>query len=612
MGAQQYLFLVDGQYVGGVDSLLYPTDLQPGTYAWAVNVANRGGVVQTRPGKRRLISFCGRKGQGVYWARTMDDRNYLLVAIDGQIYWSVFPFKTWDQLPNVTFRPDVDWIWFCNTIQATYYDASNNLVILPDPRNVVIMQDGFSKPCYWQLDDFSSGIIDQAYVGDHGVPMPIGTAMIWQDNRVWLVLTAPHSDLVVASDLLFGASFQENTYLAEQSGFRFPRAVENLIPAPVQGVLVATNSSLHTLQSFIQDRPQWQQTPNFQADVSLEVGIIGPWGWTYLHGMLWLFTARGVISYDRALTQNLSTLILTADGEMQRSKFLMNANVSRLCIGKWENILMVSVPASSIDNRHTWIMDGGVAEKLNNQAGICWVGIWTGTYPIQYSSPIIGGTQHNYELSYSSGFLAMNAGESPSPQIETDLPLQANIHLWENYIPNQLDDVETEVNCSFETRAFLLQTDDYYRFVFAEIMVVCLKGTVPVQVYITGLAGNYQLLFSTTLRADIGPFGHPVNGKLYYVSKNGTTQLENFRRQCRHMRTQEWVVNENATDGAACTEIQRMDGVDKAFQLMIQWQGRMGIRMIKFFYDRQLQAGQGSCAVDESDTQKICLEAPNQ
>ena len=608
MGAQQYQFVIDTGYVGGVDSLLYPTDLQQGTYAWGVNISNRGGVVQTRPGKRRMVSFCGRKPQGQFWARTMDDRNYLLVAIDGLIYWSVFPFKAWQQLPNVVFRPDVDWIWFCNTIQAIQYDASNNIVVLPNPRNVVIMQDGYSKPCYWQLDDLSSGVIDTSYVtGTPLSPIPIGTAMIWQDNRLWLAV----GDLVFASDLLYGASFTENTYLAEQTGFRFPRRVENLIPAPVQGILVATNSSLHTLQSFIQDRTQWQTTPNFQADVSLEVGIIAPWGWTYLHGMLWLFTARGVISYDRALTQNLSTLILTADGEMQRSKFLMNANVSRLCMGKWENILMVSVPASCVDNRHTWIMDGGVAEKLNNQAGICWVGIWTGTYPVQFTSPIVDGTQHNYELAYSSGFLALNAGESPSPQIETDLPLQANIHLWENYIPNQLDDVETEVNCSFETRAFLLQTDDYYRFVFAEIMVVCLKGIVPVQVYITGLAGNYQLLFSTILRADIGPFGNPVNGKLYYVSKDGTTQLENFRRQARHLRTQEWVVNEKETDGAACTEIGRMDGIDKAFQMMIRWQGRMGIRMIKFFYDRQLQAGQGSCATDESDLQKICLEAPN-
>jgi hypothetical protein len=256
-------------------------------------------------------------------------------------------------------------------------------------------------------------------------------------------------------------------------------------------------------------------------------------------------------------------------------------------------------------------MDGGVAEKLNNQAGVCWVGIWTGTYPVQYTSPIVNGTEHNYELSYSAGFLALNPGESPSPQPEADLPLQSNIHLWENYIPNQLDDVETEVHCSFETRAFLLQTDDYYRFIFAEIMIVGLKGVVPIQVYVTGLAGNYQPLFSTTLRADVGPFGNPVNGKLYYVTKNGTTKLENFRRQARHLRTQEWVVNEKPTDGAACAEIGRLDGIDKAFQLMIQWQGRLGVRMIKFFYDRQLQAAQGTCPVDESTTQHVALEAPN-
>jgi len=282
-----------------------------------------------------------------------------------------------------------------------------------------------------------------------------------------------------------------------------------MVPSPVQGILVGTQSSLHSLQSFIQDRTQWGTTPNFQSDVNLEIGFIAPWAIQYLHGMLWFLTARGVLSYDRALTQNLTTVILTTDGEMQRSKHLFAPDVSRACMGVWENILMVSVPASCVDNRHTWIMDGGIAEKLNNQLGICWVGIWTGTYPVQYTSPIINGTQHCYELSYSSGFLAINEGESPSPQPEKDMALQAYIHLWENYMPNQVTDVESAIHCSFETRAFLLQTDDYYRFVFAEFMIVNLKGAVPIQVYVTGLAGNYQPLFSTTLRADVGPWGNP-------------------------------------------------------------------------------------------------------
>ena len=32
-------------------------------------------------------------------------------------------------------------------------------------------------------------------------------------------------------------------------------------------------------------------------------------------------------------------------------------------------------------------------------------------------------------------------------------------------IPNQIDDVESDIHCSLETKAFVLQTDDYYRFV---------------------------------------------------------------------------------------------------------------------------------------------------
>lgn len=606
MSAQQYQFVLDTGYVGGVDSLLYPTDLTQGCYAWGVNIVNRGGVVQTRPAKRRLVSFCGHTAQGMFWVRTMDDRNFKLVAVDGKVYWAPYPFRKYTLMDGVVFNPDAPRLWFCNAEQAIEFNPDNSIRLLDKPKNIVFMQDGTSTPCYWDTDDFSSGKADLSYVtGNPAKPLPIGTAMLWQDNRLWVAV----NNLIYASDLLYPQSFTEDTYLAEASGFRFPRPVVNMVASPVQGILVATQSSLHSLQSFIQDRTQWGTTPNFQADVNLEIGFIAPWAYAYLHGMLWFLTARGIISYDRALTQNLTTVILTADGEMMRSKHLMAPDVTRACMGVWENVLMTSIPASCIENRHTWIMDGGVAEKLNNQAGMCWTGIWVGTYPVQYTSPIINGTQHNYELSYSSGFLAINEGDSPSPQPETNLPLQAYIHVWENYIPNQIQEAEADIHCSFESKAFLLQTDDYYRFVFAEFMLVNLKGTVPVQVYVTGLAGNYQPLFSTTLRADIGSWGNPSKeAKLYYVAKGQTTQFTTYRRQVRHMRTQEFIVHESE-DESACTEIQRLDGVDKAFQLMIQWQGRLGLRQIKFFYDRQLQSPQGVCPVDESNTPHIVLEA---
>jgi hypothetical protein len=605
MGANAWQFVLDGQWVGGVDSLLYPTDLAQGGYAWGVNVINRGGVIQTRPGKRLVQSFCGRLAQGHHWCRTIDDRNFELVAIDGLVYVSAFPFNNWTQLSGVAFSSTAPRIYFETALQAYTYDISNNIVLLPNPVNIVLMQDGVSTPCFWNAMDQSSGTVDDTSVPGFGVPMMKGTVMLWQDNRLWLA----KDNLVFASDLLYPQSFSDETALATKSGFRFPRAVVDLKGSPVQGVLVKTDSSLHSLQSFIQDRTQWQTTQGFQNDVNLEVGQIAPLGSVLLHGMPWLFTARGLISYDRALTQNLTTVILTVDGEMQRSKDLLSPDVRPVCMGAWENVLLVSVPASSLYNRHTWVMDAGIAEKLNAQGGMCWTAIWTGTYPVQWTSPIVGGTQHCYELSYSAGFLALNQGDSPSPQPETDKPLQAYIHLWENFIPNQIDAVETDIMCAVETRAYTLSTDDYYRFVFAELMIVNLKGVVPVQVYVTGLAGNYQPLFTTTLRADVGPWGNPDSETvLYYIAKGGTTLFESYRRQVRHMRTQEFIVHQSP-DGAACVEIQRQDGIDKAFQLMIQWQGRMGIRQLKFFYDRQLQSPQGQCPVDESATPHITLEA---
>jgi len=163
MSAQQYQFVIDGQYVGGVDSLLYPTDLIQGSYAWGVNVINRGGVVQTRPGKRRITSFCGHNAQGMCWVRTMDDRNFKLVAIDGKIYWARYPFVKWTQMTGVTFLPDAPRIYFCNAEQAIIYNPDNSIALLPDPKNIVFMQDGTSTPCYWDTDDFSSGKVCLLY-----------------------------------------------------------------------------------------------------------------------------------------------------------------------------------------------------------------------------------------------------------------------------------------------------------------------------------------------------------------------------------------------------------------------------------------------------------------
>src|SRR5258705_5121698 len=215
MGAQAYQFIIDGQWIAGVDSLLYPTDIGQGGYAWGVNVINRGGVIQTRPGKRLVKSFCGRLAQGHHWCRTIDDRNFELVAIDGQVYVAPFPFTNWTKLSGVSFLPSAKRIYFETGLQAIRYDASGSIVLLPDPVNIVLMQDGTSNPCFWNAMDQSSGVVDGSYVtGPSPKPLPIGTKMLWQDNRLWLVV----GNLVYASDFLYPQSFHENDFLAAKTG----------------------------------------------------------------------------------------------------------------------------------------------------------------------------------------------------------------------------------------------------------------------------------------------------------------------------------------------------------------------------------------------------------
>ena len=71
----------DGSWVGGCDTLLFPTDLLQGCYSWSVNVLNRGGIIQTRPRRRRLFSIPGNRAQGFGEFLTLDRRGDLLFAV---------------------------------------------------------------------------------------------------------------------------------------------------------------------------------------------------------------------------------------------------------------------------------------------------------------------------------------------------------------------------------------------------------------------------------------------------------------------------------------------------------------------------------------------------
>src|SRR5258705_11876997 len=85
----------DRFWVDGCNTLTFPTDLPQGTYYWGENIVNRGGVVQTRPGRRLLFTLPGLRAQGLALYRPFRQKEQLVWAIDGKVYYSQYPFTSY-------------------------------------------------------------------------------------------------------------------------------------------------------------------------------------------------------------------------------------------------------------------------------------------------------------------------------------------------------------------------------------------------------------------------------------------------------------------------------------------------------------------------------------
>jgi hypothetical protein len=108
----------DGPWAGGMDSLLHPSLVDPSCYTWGVNVINRGGLPQTRPGRRRVWSFLGQNAQGAVSYRTYDGTQYLVIVIDGVPWFSQFPFTSFSAIASVRMKADAPRVFMTSALQA--------------------------------------------------------------------------------------------------------------------------------------------------------------------------------------------------------------------------------------------------------------------------------------------------------------------------------------------------------------------------------------------------------------------------------------------------------------------------------------------------------------
>ena len=547
-------------WVQGMDSSLDPAFLQDAEYRSAMNITNRGGILKTRPGYSCVLELPAGKLQGYTLFRPTGGAWHHVVAISGLIYVSPYPFTSYKVLPNVQFFEGADVVVFEKATKSVIRNEDESLTTIA-PYDVLMMQDRYTKAAYW--DGSTNRHLDPV-AGE----TPLGLWMQWSGDRLWV----SRDGVFYASDIADPLSFTETEYLAEGGSFRAPDVITGMaevssVDAPQ--LLVFTANTTTVVQSNIRDRAQWKTTDNFQRLLLPDVGCVSGRAIASQYGQIWWMTMTGITSLNAALASRVSSELVYRDSEMAVSKGNLSPNIEKVAAVSFENYLMFSVPSGDRYNRHTWVMDQGVIDKLNANQPPAWNSVWTGTRPVQWSTGAVNGVQRIFHVS---------------------VDYDGTNRLWEAFIPTREDNgqpitcyVETKSHANFHEDA---QGLDIKTFKFAELDFTEIRGTLDVKVYWAGIRGNYKEL-------SVFRFVAPVGNIVYNKQITLDTSLFGYSAQTRTVRTTE-ILNDR-TEGSVCgVESPFPDRHDRSFSLLIVWSGRAALRSYRIFARRYDESGSGA------------------
>jgi hypothetical protein len=501
-----------------------------------------------------------------------DALPYMMVAIDGKILISPFPFTSFSQLAGLSFSASARQVVFQNCIQSVQRNRDGTLSII-NPIAIVVIQDGVSPAGYWD-----GGTARHLDASSPALETPQGLWMAWTGQRLWIA----NGTRIFASDLANPLSSQENTYLAQQSSFELGEACTGLIQASSEkGLLAFTENTVTAFQSYIYNRVTWDQTPGFQTLLVPSVGCIAGKSIFNAYGLTHWLSKSGLITLDAALTTARTSEIYTIDGEMTRSKRNLAGDKSLSCGIDFENMVLLSVPSADKHNSHTWIRDGAVVGQAGNGVGEIWAGVWTGVRPVQWAKTSISGQDRLYFVSVD--YTAIG---------------ETYIHAWEAFHSSRQDNYG-DIACQVETK-MIVENGKRNRFMFAELDLTEIVGNVSIQAYYRGFRGPWVKCLDTVISATEGSI---YSGMLL----DNSTILQSYAPQDRCLRTEE-IQPQNQT---LTPESSDKSGVDKGAGLLIQWRGRMGIKGIRMIIENQVEFKTGDpvpSAKSEFGKSNIVLE----
>ena len=601
----------------GVNSVKHPWYLPEDQLKWGVNVSMRGGIAQTRPGQSMRLSMPPGNLQGgiVFSANkqyqaasvtetsggvvtqlatiynydgtysTESELSYIVFVVDGSVYFSPFPLeqpKSWEdyKLQNIKLDPNVDEVVLTIATQSAKINSGGEITVTPSHR-ILIIQDGISRPAYWDGSD---------QLGGQSTTMPIGKWMAYSGNRLWV----SSGNIVSASDLADPLSWTERASGAGRGDFSFARPVTGMVSYVGQNtdtrLIVFSDRATYSLASGVLDRAQWATTSNFQNTLFPTVGCIAGKSITFQAGMVWWYSQGGLIAVDVAAASYLSSQVLYKDVEMARAKRLMPANQTKVCAASFENYLLISVPYLEVLNSNTMVLDYAPASELSGVKQPAWCGVWTGTRPIEWSSGFIGGQSRIFQ--FSVDYAPTNDGSYN--------------HVWESFMPERVDtflqlnpngpptELYNRIYCQMET-GMMGESMDLKQLAYGEIEASQIGGTVDVRISYRGSKGPYLPILDSRLLS--------VTSNYQYDNTPFTDEIDALgllNTQYRRIVT-ESVIRTAASE--SCESNLTMD-VDKAFSFLVEWCGEMGVEAVRMFMDPWSERSTGEPQKEEA---KSCV-----
>jgi hypothetical protein len=565
----------DGSFLSGCKSDMDPGQLPIGYYWNSINTINLGGLISCRPGYRCLVTFPKGNLQGSAIFRPQVGLEQMMVAVDGVIYVSEWPFLDFRILPNIQFSPyakEIFWELTTQSSKRTTTDFSSPIEVIA-PRTVMMMQDGGSTAPAW-YDGSQSG-----HIRDNEFETPAGGVMVWVGDRLWV----GKNNQVFASDIGNPFSFREQVYLGSNTSFYFAGEVTAMVKTPSiesPQLMIFTEANASIVQANIRQRDLWPTTTNFQMEI-LQIGCSSARGVVSHYGRVVWMANQGMIFFDPATSGKLTARMPVRDNEMLLSKARLNEDLSGTAIGAFGQFLLVSTPSEDTFNKHTWCLNHASLQTLSDDSGPSWSGYWIGTRPVQWTFGTIAGAERIFYTSADE---------------------DGNNRLWEAFTPDRLDN-GCPITWSVETRGYFGQTTQARkvpgskcRMAWADVALVGIAEDLDLGIfYAPGVRGSYRSILSKRISVQKGSI---VTGE----EITETTSLFAYKPQSRVERTED--ANQQSTDleTGTCVEKEDLDNIDESFQLLIVGHGPAAIRWIRPFAFSVPEDFSGSSGACETET----------